>query len=76
MLPHRPPEDVRAVLENDGDGIGLLRSEFLYLNAKTYSTEDELSVSPDAVIPQRSIIRNTDMSGKREKILEALESGN
>ena len=35
------PEDVDSVLVNDGGGIGLFRSEFLYLNSKTYPTEDE-----------------------------------
>ena len=35
------PEDVHAVQVNDGGGIGLFRSEFLYLNAKTYPTEQE-----------------------------------
>jgi phosphotransferase system enzyme I (PtsI) len=34
------PEDVRAVHENDGGGIGLFRSEFLYLNCDDYPTED------------------------------------
>ena len=35
------PEDVFAVHENDGGGIGLFRSEFLYLNSSTYPTEEE-----------------------------------
>ena len=35
------PEDVHAVHENDGGGIGLFRSEFLYLNSDTYPTEEE-----------------------------------
>lgn len=35
------PEDVPAVLSNDGQGIGLFRSEFLYLKASDYPTEDE-----------------------------------
>ena len=35
------PEDVHSVHENDGGGIGLFRSEFLYLNSNTYPTEDE-----------------------------------
>jgi len=35
------PEDVDSVLLNDGGGIGLFRSEFLYLNSKTYPTEEE-----------------------------------
>ena len=35
------PEDVDAVLANDGQGIGLFRSEFLYLSASDYPSEDE-----------------------------------
>ena len=35
------PEDVSAVLANDGQGIGLFRSEFLYLSASDYPSEDE-----------------------------------
>ena len=34
-------EDVDAVKVNDGGGIGLFRSEFLYLNSSTYPTEEE-----------------------------------
>lgn len=34
------PEDVHAVLGNDGGGIGLFRSEFLYLDCDDYPTED------------------------------------
>ena len=34
------PDDVHAVLENDGGGIGLFRSEFLYLNCDDYPTEE------------------------------------
>ena len=34
------PEDVHAVVENDGGGIGLFRSEFLYLNCDDYPTEE------------------------------------
>ena len=35
------PEDVHAVQVNDGGGIGLFRSEFLYLNCTDYPTEDQ-----------------------------------
>ncbi len=35
------PEDVSAVLANGGQGIGLFRSEFLYLAASDYPTEEE-----------------------------------
>ena len=33
--------DVAYVQENDAEGIGLFRSEFLYLEKKTYPTEEE-----------------------------------
>ena len=34
-------DDVEQVLENDGEGIGLFRSEFLYLGRSTPPTEEE-----------------------------------
>ncbi len=34
------PSDVHTVLANDGGGIGLFRSEFLYLECDDYPTED------------------------------------
>ena len=34
------PGDVDAVLENDGDGVGLFRSEFLYLSHDGYPSEE------------------------------------
>ena len=34
------PEDVHAVLANDGQGVGLFRSEFLYLAADDYPSEE------------------------------------
>ena len=34
------PDDVPAVLSNDAGGVGLFRSEFLYLNCDDYPTED------------------------------------
>lgn len=34
-------EDVGIVLKNDAGGIGLFRSEFLYLESSTYPTEEE-----------------------------------
>lgn len=35
------PADVAGVLENDGEGIGLFRSEFIYLEKDSYPTEEE-----------------------------------
>lgn len=34
-------KDVAKVLQNDAEGIGLFRSEFLYLESSTYPTEEE-----------------------------------
>ncbi|MBR4360925.1 MAG: phosphoenolpyruvate--protein phosphotransferase [Clostridia bacterium] len=34
------PDDVAAVLSNDAGGVGLFRSEFLYLNCDDYPSED------------------------------------
>lgn len=36
------PSDVEHVLKGDAEGVGLLRSEFLYLGRDSYPTEDEL----------------------------------
>lgn len=33
--------DVEMVIQNDGEGIGLFRSEFLYLESSTYPTEEQ-----------------------------------
>ena len=60
------PEDVHSVLTNDGDGIGLFRSEFLYLNSKTYPTEDEQFEAYQAVL--------SDMDG-REVIIRTCDIG-
>ena len=35
------PNDLMTVMENDAGGIGLFRSEFLYLESETYPTEEE-----------------------------------
>ena len=60
------PEDVHSVLANDGDGIGLFRSEFLYLNSKTYPTEDEQFEAYKAVL--------SDMDG-REVVIRTCDIG-
>lgn len=36
------PADVEAVLENDAEGIGNFKTEFMYLNARDYPSEEEL----------------------------------
>lgn len=64
------PEDVTAVLANDGQGIGLFRSEFLYLSASDYPTEDEQfeayrSVA-DAMNGKRVVIRTLDIGADKQ----------
>ena len=64
------PEDVAAVLANDGQGIGLFRSEFLYLSASDYPTEDEQfeayrSVSA-ALNGKRVVIRTLDIGADKQ----------
>ena len=60
------PEDVHAVLENDGGGIGLFRSEFLYLNCDDYPTEDYQFQAYKKVL--------SDMGGK-EVVIRMLDIG-
>ena len=64
------PEDVAAVLANDGQGVGLFRSEFLYLSASDYPTEDEQfeayrSVA-DAMNGKRVVIRTLDIGADKQ----------
>lgn len=60
------PEDVSAVLANDGGGIGLFRSEFLYLNCSDYPTEKSQFETYKKVL--------SDMDGK-EVIIRTLDIG-
>nr|MBQ8243767.1 phosphoenolpyruvate--protein phosphotransferase [Oscillospiraceae bacterium] len=64
------PEDVDAVLMNDGGGIGLFRSEFLYLNSSTYPTEEEQFQAYKAVLTgmgdKEVIIRTCDIGADKQ----------
>jgi phosphotransferase system enzyme I (PtsI) len=64
------PEDVAAVLNNDGQGIGLFRSEFLYLAANDYPTEEEQFQAYKAVASamggKRVIIRTLDIGADKQ----------
>ena len=60
------PEDVHAVQVNDGGGIGLFRSEFLYLNSNDFPTEDQQFEAYKTVL--------SDMDGK-EVIIRTLDIG-
>ena len=63
-------EDVDAVKMNDGGGIGLFRSEFLYLNSSTYPTEEEQFEAYKAVLTgmgdKEVIIRTCDIGADKQ----------
>lgn len=58
--------EVDNVIKNDGEGIGLFRSEFIYLDSKTYPTEEEQFVHYKKVVEA--------MNGK-EVIIRTLDIG-
>ena len=64
------PEDVAAVQANDGQGIGLFRSEFLYLTASQYPTEDAqfraYKQAAAAMNGKRVVIRTLDIGADKQ----------
>src|SRR5437764_699122 len=63
------PEDVDAVQANGAEGIGLYRTEFLYLNRPTLPTEEEQYRTyrkvAERVCPDPLIIRTFDLGGDK-----------
>src|SRR6266550_852082 len=63
------PEDVDAVAANGAEGIGLYRTEFLYLNRTALPTEDEqyetYRTVAERVRPNPLIIRTFDLGGDK-----------
>ena len=63
------PGDVDAVAANGAEGIGLYRTEFLYLNRNTLPTEDEQYQTyrkvAECVSPDPLIIRTFDLGGDK-----------
>jgi phosphotransferase system enzyme I (PtsI) len=63
------PQDVDAVKANGAEGVGLYRTEFLYLNRPTLPTEDEqyeiYRKVADRVRPDPLIIRTFDLGGDK-----------
>ncbi len=64
------PEDVATVQANDAGGIGLFRSEFLYLNCDDYPTEDYQYEAYKKVLsdmaPKEVIIRTLDIGADKQ----------
>ena len=71
------PEEVEAVLANGAEGIGLYRTEFLYLNQTALPTEEEqlavYGTVAQRVAPDPLIIRTLDLGG--DKLADNIESG-
>nr|WP_300002872.1 phosphoenolpyruvate--protein phosphotransferase [Tissierella sp.] len=64
------PSDIDKVLEKDGEGVGLFRSEFLYMDSETLPTEDEQFESYKEVAVKLGekplVIRTLDVGGDKE----------
>src|SRR5690606_9759735 len=63
-------EDVAKVLENGADGIGLFRTEFIYMGRKNFPTEEEQVQIYKHVLSKlagkRVVIRTLDIGGDKE----------
>lgn len=63
-------KDLALVLENDAEGIGLFRSEFLYLEGDHYPTEEEqlkvYRAAAETMAGKRVIIRTLDIGADKQ----------
>ena len=64
------PDDATGAIENDAEGIGLFRSEFLFMDAKAYPSENEqFSAYQKVALRMKGkpvIIRTLDVGGDKE----------
>ncbi|EQB37399.1 MULTISPECIES: phosphoenolpyruvate--protein phosphotransferase [Virgibacillus] len=64
------PEDVAGVLANGGEGIGLYRTEFLYMGKSQLPTEEEQFDAYKSVLEQMEgkpvVVRTLDIGGDKE----------
>ncbi len=64
------PGDLASVIENDAGGIGLFRSEFLYLESENYPTEEEQFQAYRKVVEtmggKKVIIRTLDIGADKQ----------
>jgi phosphotransferase system enzyme I (PtsI) len=71
------PEETESVLAHGADGVGLYRSEFLYILPKRFPTEEEQLQAYTRVLqamkPKPVIIRTLDLGG--EKIIPGVSPG-
>ncbi|MFG6148069.1 phosphoenolpyruvate--protein phosphotransferase [Halobacillus sp. B23F22_1] len=64
------PEDVEGVLNNGGEGVGLYRTEFLYMGKNQLPTEEEQYDAYSSVLKQMGdkpvVVRTLDIGGDKE----------
>lgn len=64
------PDDVDIVLANGGDGVGLFRTEFLYMDRSDFPTEEEQFQSYKTVLEKMgdkpTVVRTLDIGGDKE----------
>ncbi|MGN1318895.1 MAG: phosphoenolpyruvate--protein phosphotransferase [Lachnospirales bacterium] len=64
------PSDLVSVLENDAEGIGLFRSEFLYLGSSDFPTEEEQFTAyrkvAETMAGKKVIIRTLDLGADKQ----------
>jgi len=64
------PNDVQGVLDNGGEGVGLYRTEFLYMNSQDFPTEEEQFVAYKLVLEgmkgKRVVVRTLDIGGDKK----------
>lgn len=64
------PNDVNSVIQNGGEGIGLFRTEFLYMDSIALPTEEEQFKAYKEVVskmnPKPVVIRTLDIGGDKE----------
>ncbi|MFC0470947.1 phosphoenolpyruvate--protein phosphotransferase [Halalkalibacter kiskunsagensis] len=64
------PDDVRGVLENGGEGVGLYRTEFLYMGRNQLPTEEEQFEAYRTVLERMEgkpvVVRTLDIGGDKE----------
>lgn len=64
------PQDIQIVIDNTAEGVGLLRSEFLYMDAIDFPSEDEQFIAykkiAESLENKRLVIRTLDIGGDKD----------
>ena len=64
------PQDIQIVIDNTAEGVGLLRSEFLYMDAIDFPSEDEQFMAykkiAESLKNKKLVIRTLDIGGDKD----------